>query len=232
MLNVSLIEDRERFSLIRNELFTAVIGDILDTMGLTRQFLPAAIRPLAAHMRVVGRAMPVLQADYPSSPGSAGGGPLAGKPFGVMLEALDDLRPGEVYVAGTMSADYALWGELMSTRAMHLGAAGAVLGGHSRDTEGILSLDFPVFSTGPYAQDQGVRGKVLDWRTPIVIGQAAVAPGDLIVADLDGVLVVPRAAEEEAVARALEKVRGERTVAEKIGEGMSATEAYRTYGVL
>lgn len=232
MFSGSATEDQERLATVRDELFTAVIGDVLDTMGLTRQFLPATIRPLAAHMRVVGRAMPVLQADYPSAPEAAGGGPLAGKPFGVMLEALDDLRRGEVYVAGTMSADYALWGELMSTRAMHLGAAGAVLGGHSRDTEGILSLDFPVFSTGPYAQDQGARGKVLDWRTPIMIGQAMITPGDLIVADLDGVLVVPQAAEGEAVTRALEKVRGERTVAEKIREGMSATEAYRTYGVL
>lgn len=225
-------EDHQRLVTVRVELFTAVIGDVLDTMGLTRQFLPAAIRPLAPHMRVVGRAMPVLQADYPSPSGEPGGGPLAGKPFGMMLEALDDLRAGEVYVAGDMGADYALWGELMSMRAMHLGAAGAVLGGYSRDTEGILELDFPVFSTRPYAQDQGVRGKVLDWRTPIVIGQAEIAPGDLIVADLDGVLVVPRLAEEEAVSRALEKVRGERTVAEKIKQGMSAADAFRTYGVL
>jgi regulator of RNase E activity RraA len=86
-----------------------------------------------------------------------------------MLEALDDLKPNEVYICTGGSPRYALWGELMSIRAMHCGAAGAVLDGYSRDTRGILKLGFPTFSHGSYAQDQNPRGKVVDYRVPIVI---------------------------------------------------------------
>ena len=154
------------------------------------------------------------------------------KPFGLMMQALDDLKPGEVYVATGASPRYALWGEMMSTRAIHLGAAGAVVDGYSRDTRGILKLGFPTISMGRYAQDQGARGKVVDWRVTVEIGGVAIWPGDLIFGDLDGVLVVPAAAEDEAIARALEKVRGENTVAKALREGMSATEAFDTYGIM
>ena len=83
-----------------------------------------------------------------------------------MMEALDDLKPGEVYIASGSSFNYALWGELMSTRALHLKAAGAVLNGFVRDSAGIEALGFPTFCRGTYAQDQGPRGKVLDYRDP------------------------------------------------------------------
>ena len=89
---------------------------------------------------------------------------VGAKPFGLMLEALDDLRPNEVYVATGGSFRYALWGELMSTRARYLGAAGAVLNGFVRDAAGIEALGFPTFCRGLYAQDQGPRGKVIDFR--------------------------------------------------------------------
>src|SRR5579884_1613731 len=126
---------------MRQRLFTAVVGDVLDQLGFLHQFLPPSIRPLHDDMVVAGRAMTVLEADL------AEGEPAA-KPFGLMLEALDDLKPGEVYVASAAVSPvrYAMWGELMSTRARHLGAAGAVLNGPSRDTRGILAMGFPVFS--------------------------------------------------------------------------------------
>jgi regulator of RNase E activity RraA len=85
-------------------------------------------------MVVVGRAMPVLEEDIPADApeAPADGGQV--RPFGSMLEALDSLQPGEVYVATGSSPTYALWGGLMSNRAIRLGAAGAVLDGYSRDT--------------------------------------------------------------------------------------------------
>lgn len=103
-----------------------------------------------------------------------------------MLEALDDLRPNEVYVATGGSFRYAMWGELMSTRAQHLRAAGAVLNGFVRDAAGIEALDFPTFCRELYAQDQGPRGKVIDFRTPIEIEGVRIAPGDLIFGDRRG----------------------------------------------
>ena len=225
-------DDGELFRLMREELFTAVVGDVLDGMGLLAQFLPPEIRLLDERRVLIGRAMPVLEADVFAATTEGTANPLSARPFGLMLEALDDLRPGEVYVCTGGSPIYALWGELMSIRAMHLGAAGAVLDGHVRDTREILALGFPVMARGRYAQDQGPRGKVIDYRLPIRIGQASIAPGDLLFGDIDGVLVVPRVAEEEAVRLALEKVRGENAVREALKAGMRAAEAFREFGVM
>jgi regulator of RNase E activity RraA len=175
-----MVDDEALFSRLRDNLFAAVVGDVLDKMGQRQQFLPQAIGPLARNMKLVGRAMPVLEADM-----SAEGG----KPFGLMLEALDDLRPDEVYVATGGSFCYALWGELMSTRAQYLRAAGVVLNGFVRDAAGIEALGFPTFCRGVYAQDQGPRGKVIDFRMPIEIEGVRIAPGDLIFGDREGVLV-------------------------------------------
>ena len=92
--------------------------------------------------------------------------PVLKKSFGLMLEALDDLKRDEDYICSGASPTYALWGELMSTRATKLGATGAVVNGYSRDTRGILKMNFPSFSWGNYAQDQAPRGKVIDFRVP------------------------------------------------------------------
>ncbi|NDJ52228.1 MAG: RraA family protein [Chloroflexi bacterium] len=223
--------DEELFSLMKTELFTAVVGDVLDKMGLLHQFLPPRIQALHPDMLVAGRAMPVLEADYYVEK-IEGQTELSSKPFGLMFHALDDLKPNEVYIAAGTSQPYAMWGELMSTRAIHLKAAGAVVDGYSRDTKGILRLNFPTFSHGRYAQDQGARGKVIDWRVPIEIGKIRIQPGDIVFGDIDGVLIVPKAAEEEAINRALEKVRAENMVRKAIEDGMSTVEAFETYGVM
>jgi 4-hydroxy-4-methyl-2-oxoglutarate aldolase len=224
--------DDELFAAIRRDLFSAVLGDVLDTLGCLRQFLPPHIQPLRPDMVVVGRAMPVLEADDFSGLGEGGRHPLRGQAFGLMFEALDDLRPNEVYVATGGSSAYALWGELMSTRALHLRAAGAVLNGYSRDTHGILRLNFPTFSLGRYAVDQRPRGKVVDYRCPVEIGGVRIAPGDIVFGDLDGVVVVPQAVEAEAIERALAKVAAENKVRTAIEGGMSTVEAFKTFGVM
>jgi regulator of RNase E activity RraA len=224
-------DDAELFRLLETELFVAVVGDVMDTIGLTHQFLPPVFRPVDERTRLIGRAMPVLETDiFPS--GGPTRNPLMEKPFGLMFEALDDLRAGEVYVASGASPRYALWGELMSTRARLLGARGALLDGFARDIDGIRALDFPCFCTGYYAQDQGARGKVVDYRCALEIGGVRIVPGTLLFGDKEGVLVVPREAEEQVVRLALEKVRGEKLVAKAIREGMSAVEAYRTFGIM
>jgi 4-hydroxy-4-methyl-2-oxoglutarate aldolase len=225
------LSDRELFQQIRDELFVAAVGDVLDTLGFQHQFLPAGIAPLEKSMRIVGRAMPVLEADVVND-GTRSAGPLAGKPFGLMLEALDDLKAGEIYIATGASLRYALWGGLMSTRAQHLKAAGAILDGYVRDAGEIERLGFDVFCRGTYAQDQGVRGQVIDYRCTIEIEGVRIAPGDLLFGDREGVLVIPRAVEREAVAKALDKVRTENKVADAIRGGMSACEALATFGVM
>ena len=115
---------------------------------------------------------------------------------------------------------------------MKLGAAGAVLDGYSRDTCGVLQLGFPTFSYGGYAQDQALRGKVIDYRVPIKIGWVRIAPGDIIFGDTDGVCVVPREAVVETFMQALSKARGEKLVKEALENGLSATEALTKYGIM
>ncbi len=225
-------DDEELFSLARQELFTAVVGDIMDKLGFLHQFLPPKIQPLSADMVVIGRAMPVLEADVFEESASSNNNPVMEKPFGLMLEALDDLKPNEVYVCTGASPRYALWGELMSTRALKLGAAGAVVDGYLRDTNGILALGFPAFAYGSYAQDQGPRGKVIDFRLPLEIAGARVRPGDIIFGDVDGVLAVPREAEREIFIGAIEKARGEKLVQKAIEAGMSASDAFQKFGIM
>jgi 4-hydroxy-4-methyl-2-oxoglutarate aldolase len=220
------LADDELLPLIRQNLFSALIGDVLDKMGYLHQFLPPQVRPLREDMVVAGRAMPVLEIDLPDNADPDR------KPFGLMLEALDDLKPHEVYVAAGASPRYALWGELMSTRALKLGAAGAIVDGYARDTAGILRLNFPTFANGSYAQDQAPRGEVRDFRTTVRLNGVTIAPGDLIYGDRDGVLVVPREAEQEALTRAFEKLEGENLVRVAIENGMSTVEAFAKYGVM
>jgi regulator of RNase E activity RraA len=224
--------DDELFGMMRKELFTAVVGDIMDKMGHYKQFLPPRIRPLREDMIVIGRAMTVLEADAFEDSSCTGHNPVMKKSFGLMLEALDDLRKNEVYLCSGSSPSYALWGELMSTRAMILGSAGAVVNGYSRDTRGILELDFPTFSYGCYAQDQAPRGKVIDFRVPLDIEGVTVRSGDIVFGDIDGVCIIPRNIEEEVLNRALDKARGEKMVQKKIQEGMGAKAAFEAYGIM
>jgi regulator of RNase E activity RraA len=222
--------DDELFHLAGKELYTAVIGDVMDKLGLLNQFLPPQIKPLRDDTFIIGRAMPVLEADVTHETSCQN--PVLNQPFGLMLDALDDLKKNEVYICSGSSPKYALWGELMSMRAKKLGCAGAVLDGYSRDTKGILKIDFPTFSYGRYAQDQAPRGKVIDFRVSIEIKGVRVNPGDIIVGDIDGVCAIPSEAEEEVFRMALEKARGEKIVHKKIEEGMSAREAFATYGIM
>lgn len=224
--------DAEIFQSARRELFSAVIGDVMDKLGFQRQFLPPQIVPLDRSMIVCGRAMTVLEADCFDESVTGSHNPVSARPFGLMMEALDDLQTDEVYICTGSSPSYALWGELMSVRATKCGAAGAVVDGYSRDTRGVLALGFPTFSHGSYAQDQGPRGKVLDYRIPIQVGQVRVEPGDIVFGDLDGVCAVPQKAEREILDAAFEKARKEKVVRKALEQGMRAKDAFEKYGIL
>lgn len=224
-------DDNELFAMMKKELYSAVIGDILDKMNYRHQFLPQRIQPMREDMVVAGRAMPVLEADAFEEL-SDGQNPIMKKNFGLMLEALDDLKENEVYICSGSSLSYALVGELMCTRMKILKAAGAVVNGFHRDTKGILELNFPCFSYGRYAQDQGPRGKVIDYRVPIEMDGVRINPGDIIFGDLDGVLVIPKEVETEVIQKAYEKATGEKMVAEAIRGGMSTVESFAKHGIM
>ncbi len=217
------MNDAALFDLFKTELYTPVVGDILDTLGLVHQFLPQPIQPMVTSMKLVGRAMPVLMIDVYGE---------QAQPFGKLTEALDQLQPGDIYLASGGEMRCAYWGEILTATARTRGANGAVVNGYHRDTPMVLEQDWPVFSRGRFAQDSGVRTKVVDYRCPIEVGPVTVQPGDLVFGDLDGVLVIPRAHEAEVVERALEKARGEKLVRKEIEGGMSSTDAFAKYGIL
>jgi regulator of RNase E activity RraA len=184
-------------------------------------------------MVLIGRAMPVLSVDVFEEGITESANPLLAKPFGLMLEALDDLRPNEVYInSGSFSRNAALWGEMMSTRAIRVGARGAVLNGYSRDTKAVLNLNFPTFSWGSYGQDSAARYKVVEFRIPLDVGRVRVNPGDILFGDVDGVLVVPRDAETEVFSKAIEKARREKLVKKALDEGSTAVAAFERYGIM
>lgn len=211
--------------IIRVHLSTAVIGDVMDALGYTNQFLPPDLRALSDGPTLVGRAMTVQETDIAASE--------PGEPFGRMFEALDDLKPDEIYVCTGSRNDYALWGELMSTRARELGAVGAVVDGFHRDTAGIRRLGFPVYSAGAYAQDQRPRGRVTDFRCPITFANGAtVNPGDVIVGDLDGVLAIPVRLLESVVKGALEKAGAEMDIQKSIEAGETTAGVFARTGIM
>lgn len=215
--------DVELFELIKNELYTPVVGDILDDLGCYHQFLPQPIKPINIDDKLVGRAMPVLMIDVY--------GPQK-VPFGKLTEALDQLKEHEIYVASGGEMRCAYWGEILTATAKKRGAAGAVINGFYRDSEKVLEQNWPVFSRGRYAQDSCVRTQVVDYRCIIQVGDVWIKPGDLMFADMDGVLVIPADHEIEVINRALEKARGEKLVRKEIENGMSSGDAFKKYGIL
>lgn len=222
-MNPEWKSDAELFALVRSSLYTPVVGDILDGAGRYHQFLPPSVQPMRENMVVVGRAMPVVMTDVH--------GPQR-KPFGLLTEALDDLKPGEIYLAAGGGLRCAYWGELLTATARMRGAAGAVIDGYHRDTPKVLAQNWPVFSRGRFAQDSSVRTAVVDFRCPIDLAGTWIDPGDLVFGDLDGVVIVPRALEVEVINQALVKARGEQLVRKAIEDGMSATAAFRKFGIL
>ena len=223
--------DSDLFSLAKEKLFVALVGDILDQMGYEHQFLSPKLKPISKDMVLIGRAMPVLEADF-FAESTSGHNEISKQPFGKMFEALDDLKKDEIYICAGASHNYALWGGLMTTRAIVCQAAGAVVHGYHRDTNEIERLDFNVISFGSYAQDQSIRGKVVDWRVPIKLDNVLVKNGDIVYGDRDGILIVPSEIVNEVFTKAFEKGQTENQLLKALKEGMTTVEAYEKFGVM
>ncbi|MBQ3427472.1 MAG: RraA family protein [Clostridia bacterium] len=215
--------EKEMFDLMKKKLYTPVVGDILDGMGYTHQFLPPYIRPMRDDMKIAGKAMTVLMIDV--------FGPQK-VPFGRLCECLDQIRENEIYVCTGGTKRCAYWGELLTATAKSRGGAGAVIDGYHRDTPQVLEQNWPVFSEGGYAQDSSVRTQVADYRCRIEIGQVTIDDGDYIFGDVDGVLVIPKDVARTVIAEALDKADKEKSLRKAVEGGMPVTEAFKIFGVL
>jgi regulator of RNase E activity RraA len=203
-------------------LYTPVVADVLDRMGCREQSLRADIRPLSRGMVSAGVARTVRTIPSPEL--------ATTEPYKGEMAAVDALRPGDVMVVS--ECHWSFWGELLSTAARHRGCRGVVIDGYTRDTRAIIAMGFSVFCRGIHPADSLGRLDVVEHDVPIDCGGVLVQPGDLILADDDGVVVLPSGIADEVLAAAEEKVRGENLVRKALAEGMSVTEAFRRYGVL
>jgi 4-hydroxy-4-methyl-2-oxoglutarate aldolase len=211
-------------SQMREKLYSAVVCDALDKLGYTNQAPRAALRPLTTQGVLIGRCQTTLWAEMAH---------VDPQPYELELQAVDSCRPDDVLIAAAAgSLRSALWGELLSTASRRSGCVGAIVDGAVRDVVKMTQMGFPVFARATLPYDSLNRNRVIDLDVPVAINGVLFSPGDLVIADADGIVVVPQAIEEQAIAAAWEKVHAENIVRDAIAGGMSAAEAFRKYGVL
>jgi len=211
---------------LRQHLFTAVLSDCLDAAGYRDQAMHAHIRPLDESLVLCGRARTALYMDVYDAPEGE-------NPYELEIQLVDDLKADEVPVfACGASGRIAPWGELLSTAARARGAAGVVMDGLTRDVRAIRAMKLPVFAGGIGPLDSKGRGKVMAIDVPVEVAGARVAPGDLVFGDADGVVVVPRAVEDQLVAAALAKVAGENATREALARGEKLADVFKRHGIL
>jgi len=211
---------------IREKLFTSVLSDCLDAVGLMNQALPSRIRPLDDSLVMVGRARTAAFMEvYHHEPGT--------NPYELEIELVDGLKPGDIPVfACSNPARVAPWGELLSTAAQVRGAAGALMDGCTRDVKAIRAMRFPVFHGGIAPLDSKGRGRIMAIDVPIECAGVRVEPGDLIFGDADGVVVIPQRVEEEVLKLAFEKVKGENSTLEALRRGEKLADVFARHGIL
>jgi 4-hydroxy-4-methyl-2-oxoglutarate aldolase len=216
--DVALCEFLER------HLYTAVVSDALDQLGIRNQAMREYIRPIHSGSTFAGWARTVACSDVYHVPDD---------PYAIELEAVDSLLPGEVAVIGTQKSQRnAPWGELLSTAAKARGARGAVIDGLVRDVRKIEAIGFPVFAAGLKPVDSMGRGIVTSYNLPVECGEVLVHPGDLVFADFDGIVVIPGDHVQQVIAIAKDKVERENGSRAELEKGAYLRDVYRKYGVL
>jgi 4-hydroxy-4-methyl-2-oxoglutarate aldolase len=219
LTETDLLERRRRF----DALYTGAVTDVLDRLGFRRQTLPAALVPLRAGSRLAGPAYPVRGEPRPDA--------AYDETIRRVLEMLGSVPPDHVPVYETNDTGSAHLGELSVTSLKSRGCAGAVIDGGCRDVAFILREDFPVFCRYTTPQDCTVRWHLLEHGDVTAsIGGVQVRLGDYVVADEDGVVVVPREAVGEVLAEAEAKAATESEIRSAVRAGMLPLDAYERYG--
>jgi 4-hydroxy-4-methyl-2-oxoglutarate aldolase len=201
---------------------TAALADVMDDLGLREQTLPPSIRPLSAGMRVAGQAFTVKgrAADHGDWDGA----------IRETLRMLGEVPADHVAVYQCNHERAAHFGELSATSLARRRVAGCVIDGGCRDVRLIEALGFPVFTRFVTPEDSTWRWEVTATQGPITVGTVRVEPGDWVVGDEDGVVVVPAAVAADVLVAAETKVATENSVRDAVRDGMSPLEAYERFG--
>jgi 4-hydroxy-4-methyl-2-oxoglutarate aldolase len=207
-----------------NALYVAVVSDCLDRIGLRDQVMAPHVRPLTPASRTAGFAATVRAIAVDAPPENPEDW-YAGE-----IRAVDAQQPGDVMVVSTCPGSY--WGELLATASRVRGAVGIVADAYTRDITALIEMGYPTFVAGISAQDSLGRIDVAELGCSIECGGVTVAHGDLILADPDGVVVVPADAADEVLALAEEKVSTENVVRDMLLSGVSVRDAFAAHRVL
>jgi len=209
---------------MRKEFYSAVVCDALDSLGYTHQSPRVQLNPYTVDAVLVGRCKTTLWVEMAHEDPS---------PYEKELSAVDSCQPNDVLIAAAAgSVRSGVWGELLSTAARNAGCVGAIIDGAVRDVAQMTNMGFPIFARSKCIYDSQNRQRVVDFDVPVEIDGVRFSPGDLVIADIDGVVVVPQEVEAEAVRKAWQKVRDENRTRDAIMNGMKATAAYEKFGVL
>lgn len=209
---------------IRDGLTAAIVSDSLDACGVCHQVMRPDVVGVQPGLRAVGRAATV--AFIPDERDSA-------DPYRAAIDAIDGLRPGQLVVIATGGDDRtAYWGELFSAAATGRGAVGTVTDGPTRDTRAVRGLGYPLFGVGTRPVDYRARMAIGTVGATVDCGGVRVDPDDLVVADDDGVVVVPRAVEDEVLRRAADRITAESNVLAELLDGARLGEVWARWKVL
>ena len=211
-------------AMMRDAFSSAVVCDALDGLGFKRQSPRVPLPPRTGNGVLIGRCKTTQWVDMAHEDP---------KPYELELQAVDSCRPDDVLIAAASgSVRSGVWGELLSTAARNSGCVGVIVDGAVRDIRQMTEMDFPVFARSTCIYDSQNRQRVVEFDVPVEIDGVIFSPGDLVIADVDGVVVVPQEIEGEAVRRAWQKVHDENVTRDAICAGMKATDAYKKYGIL
>jgi 4-hydroxy-4-methyl-2-oxoglutarate aldolase len=195
----------------------ATISDALDRLGLRGS--AHGVGPLSdSAAKFCGRAYTVRYVNSGAAPGTVG-------------DYLDDVAPGQVVVLDNGGrTDCTVWGDILTTMAHDRGVAGTVIHGVCRDVARALELGYPIHSRGRFMRTGKDRVEVSDVQRPVTVGDVQVVPGDLVIGDQDGVVVVPAAAEDAVLQAATEIHEREAAIVADILAGSSLADARTKHG--
>lgn len=212
-------------AMMRDVLSVPLLCDALDAAGFRNQSPRIPLQPLTTPGRLLlGRCKTTLWADMAH---------IDPEPYSLELQAVDSCQPDDVLVCSAGgSVRSGIWGELLTTASRNAGCIGVIVDGAVRDLAKMREMEFPVFARGVSPYDSRDRQRVIDVNVAVELDGVTCNPGDLIAADEDGVVIVPQQVETQVVRDAWIKAHAENQVRDAIRSGMSATEAFETWGIL
>jgi 4-hydroxy-4-methyl-2-oxoglutarate aldolase len=218
-------KESDLFDYLEKHSYAAVYSDVMDEMGFRKQVVSPNVRikPIKNSYVAMGRAVTLLNSPDANEK----------DPYDLVIKCIDAMSSGTILVAtGTESLETGIMGELTATALRVNGCRGAVVNGYTRDARKLMEMNFPTFAWGSSPIDTTGRVRVIETNIPITIGGISIHPGDMVFADMDGIIVIPRAIELEVIKKVIERISTENTVRKELADGKKMAEVWSKHGVL